>query len=198
MSSSLTFAEQHPTGASPPGFGAFLVKLGLLAAFALTMWGVLAAGTAWEHERFPVRGRIHCDGRPAAGATVKLYRLGAEPRLSRAAAWGTVAEDGRFDVKTLGLAEGAPAGKYAVTVAYEPLVIRGEDFVPGPHALAPELTDPRATPLVIEVLPETNDLGLLQLGTPHAPQPTSPSPRWTLSSGALLLPAHQPPVSGEL
>jgi hypothetical protein len=198
MSSSLNIVHQYPASASPPGFGTFLIKLGALAALALATWGVLAAGTAWEHERFTVVGRIHCDGRPAAGAQVKLYRLGTEPNLSRATAWGTVARDGRFDVRTLGFAEGAPAGKYAVTVAYEPPIIHGEDFVPGPNVLAPKLADPQTTPLVVEIRRATNDLGLLLLGTPQAPQPNSTSPRWNVLSDASQPPSESPSTSREL
>jgi hypothetical protein len=65
-----------------------------------------------------------------------------------------------------------------VTVAWQPHTIQGEDYLPGPQVLAPELTDPRTTPLGIEVFPEPNHLGLLVLKTPSAPRPVLDNSRW--------------------
>ncbi|MDX1948291.1 MAG: hypothetical protein SFU86_23065 [Pirellulaceae bacterium] len=146
----------------------------------LALWGALAAGTLYEHPRFPVVGQVRLDGLPASGARVALHRLSADRTEPRAIAWGEVAADGRFELKMLGLAAGAPAGNYAVTVVYEPAVIRGEDYIAGPHVLAPELADPLATPLQIEVLPQANDLGMLALVTPRAPA----APRFALTNVA--------------
>jgi hypothetical protein len=171
---------------APTGFGLFLAKLGGLAGLWAALWAILAASTALEHPRYPVAGRIHCDGRPAAGARVRLYPLDREPKLARATAWGTVADDGTFAVKTLGWADGAPAGNYAVTVAYQPPVVTGEDYRPGPQVVAAELTDPHSTLLAIEVLPEPNELGLLSLETPRAKEPLEMSHRWSALSSSHL------------
>ena len=140
--------------------------------------GGIVASTVLEHERFPVVGQVKLDGLPATGAQVALHRLEAQQPTVRPAAWASVAEDGVFRVKTLGLADGAPAGKYAVTVTYKPAVVRGEDYLAGPHVLAGELADPQATPLVIEVLPGANNLGLLPLETPRATSQLGLDSRW--------------------
>lgn len=174
------------TSRQSAGFGRFLAYLAGLAALFLFLWAALAASTVLEHERFPVVGQVKLDGLPAAGARVALHRLDARQPIVRPAAWGSVAADGEFRVKTLGLADGAPAGKYAVTVTYEPPVVRGEDLVAGPHVVAAELADPLATPLVIEVLPQTNNLGLLPLVTPRATGRFELTPQlshWSLSQG---------------
>jgi len=173
------------------GFPLLLAKLGGIFGLWFGLWAALAASSALEQPRFPIGGQIHCDGRPAAGAKVRLFPLDREPRLARAAAWGTVAGDGTFEVKTLGFAEGAPAGKYAVTVAYEPPMICGEDYQPGPQVLAAELTDPHTTPLAIEVLPEPNQLGLLALESPRAPRPIENNSRWSLLSKSHLIPGER-------
>ena len=192
----MSFVFKPAPAAAPSGFGTFLAKLSGLGLFGFALWGILAASTALEHERFPVAGEILVDGRPAAGAQVRLYRLHAGPDLARAVAWGRTDEHGAFDVKTLGWADGAPAGKYAVTVAYEPATIRGEEYLPGPHVLADELADPRTTSLVVEVLAEPNQLGVLDLDTPKTCIEIKRNSRWSLFH-SLPLPLSLTP-SGEL
>jgi hypothetical protein len=181
----MSFAKELEIAAAPTGFRRFLTKLAGLALLGTTHWGLLVASTALEHERFPVAGEVSVDGQPATGAQVRLYRLHDEPELARAVAWGTVKDDGRFSLKTLGWAEGAPVGKYAVTVAYEPPVIHGEDFLPGEHVLAESLADPRTTSLAVEVLAEPNHLGVLELKTPQARLELARDSRWLLSQTSL-------------
>jgi hypothetical protein len=185
----MSFALESAPSAASLGFGTFLAKLTGLGLFGFSLWGILAASTVLEHERFPVAGEILVDGRPAAGAKVRLYRLQDEANLARAVAWGRTDEHGAFVVKTLGWADGVPEGKYAVTVAYEPATVRGEEYLPGPHVLAEELAHPRTTPLVVEVLAEPNQLGVLELETPKARLEIDRDSRWSLSqispSGAL-------------
>jgi hypothetical protein len=82
----MSFAFESAPAAAPSGFGTFLAKLSGLGLFGFTLWGILAASSALEHERFPVAGEILADGRPAAGAKVSLYRLEDESNLARAVA----------------------------------------------------------------------------------------------------------------
>lgn len=177
----MSFVFESAPATAPSGFGTFLAKLSGLGLFGFSLWGILAASTALEHQRFPVAGEILVDGRPATGAKVSLYRLQDEADLARAVAWGRTDEHGAFDVKTLGWADGAPAGKYAVTVVYEPATIRGEEYLPGPHVLADELAHSHTTPLVVEVLAEPNQLGVLDLETPKAHLEINRDSRWSLS-----------------
>ncbi|HVK16105.1 MAG TPA: metallophosphoesterase [Fimbriiglobus sp.] len=63
------------------------------------------------------RGRVTLDGMPAAGATVRFYRVEADaPNRPRYVADGLTQEDGTFQLSTHKAFDGIPAGEYRVTV----------------------------------------------------------------------------------
>ena len=66
---------------------------------------------------FPVRGQVLYEGKPTPGALVILHPVNdPDPRAPRAVA--RVGTDGRFAPTTYNAEDGAPAGEYAVTVAW--------------------------------------------------------------------------------
>ena len=94
---------------TPP---ARLLLRGLLA-------GVLLLGAACSGRKtaYPVTGKVLFEGRPAAGAVVQFHPLDAADGAP-VAPLGEVGPDGTFRLTTYAHADGAPAGRYAVTVSW--------------------------------------------------------------------------------
>jgi predicted phosphodiesterase len=68
----------------------------------------------------PVKGYVYCDGVPPAGATIAFHQKGATTNLAyRAVADAVIEGDGSFTLSSAGPFDGAPAGDYVVTVAYD-------------------------------------------------------------------------------
>src|SRR5262245_21793809 len=80
--------------------------------------------------RFPVVGSLVYDGLPAAGARIAFLRCGND-KSGQPIATAIVHADGSFRAITLGLADGLPAGRYAVTLQWQPPTIRGDEYLPG-------------------------------------------------------------------
>jgi hypothetical protein len=79
--------------------------------------GVLLCITSCSSQKraYPVEGKVLFEGRPAAGATVQFHPLDTnekEPLVPR----GQAGADGTFRLTTYEFEDGAPAGRYAVTV----------------------------------------------------------------------------------
>jgi hypothetical protein len=69
---------------------------------------------------FPVQGKLTAQGKPLAGAFLVFYPIrdlpeGSAKTLPRA----RTLQDGTFSVSTYGANDGAPAGKYRVTVSWK-------------------------------------------------------------------------------
>jgi hypothetical protein len=70
---------------------------------------------------FPARGKVLCDQKPAPKAIVTFHPLGTmgvETGPETVNPHGVVAEDGTFQLTTYSPNDGAPAGKYAVTIIW--------------------------------------------------------------------------------
>jgi len=65
---------------------------------------------------YPVRGQVLLEGRPAAQAVVTFHPAGAGAELPRPSA--KTDDEGRFTLTTYESGDGAPEGKYAVTVTW--------------------------------------------------------------------------------
>jgi len=98
----------------------------------------------------PVRGQVFFRNAPAAGATVTFVpRDTAEPRPVRPTA--TVDRDGTFRLTTRLAHDGAPTGRYAVTIVFPSAERKIDDENAGPDLLKGRYRDPRTTPLEVEV-----------------------------------------------
>src|SRR5947209_5956143 len=92
-------------------------------------------------ETYPVRGEVRVGGKPAAGARVQLIALD-EPALARFAPHGDVGPDGTFRLTTFRTGDGAPAGRYALTLTW-PLPPRPGREDEGPDRFRRRYADPR-------------------------------------------------------
>ena len=111
---------------------------------------------------YPVTGRVLCHGQPAEGAHVSFVPLDThEPKARRSG--GQVQKDGSFRLSTYASFDGAPAGRYAVTIVYPSAEKKENDENVGPDLLRGRYADPKTTPLAAEVKEETNNLAPFQI-----------------------------------
>ena len=106
----------------------------------------------------PVRGVVHLDGSPAAGATVSFHLRDRTAKSGlRFAGDGLVEGDGTFVASTYGPFDGLPVGAYVVTVAYDGRygpVGDKRGVIPAAYTRAD------STPLTTEVRPGKNEFTL--------------------------------------
>jgi hypothetical protein len=100
----------------------------------------------------PVKGSVYLDGVPAVNATVVFYLLGADPKKPTRAGDALVEPDGSFVMSTYAAGDGAPAGKYIVTVTRGKLSPSQE--IPAKYAR------PATSPLRVEVKSGVNEFTL--------------------------------------
>jgi hypothetical protein len=84
----------------------FLVSLACLT--------VSGCGDDGKVERFPVRGSVNVDGRPAEGVLMFFCPVNPTPEIERLRPVGFTSPDGKFELTTFDRADGAPAGEYKV------------------------------------------------------------------------------------
>ena len=128
------------------------------------MVALMFASAGCSRERLeavaPVAGKIHYDGKPLAEATVVFHRLEGE---GRSLTTRTTA-DGTFRVTTHQPNDGAPPGRYAVTVELRDWVRDGDEAVrSGRNLLPPKYADPRTSGLECVVVDGDNQLPLWNL-----------------------------------
>ena len=121
---------------------------------------VFASGCSKEPvrlETFPASGTVAFGGKPTPGALVVLHPqqdLGKDvPRPT-----GYVDKDGRFVLTTFKSGDGAPAGKYKLTIEWNKLVVKGKDAEPGPNVLPAKYAAPATTDVEVEIASGPNQL----------------------------------------
>lgn len=119
---------------------------------------VLAACSRSDHQPvYPVTGIVRYKGKPAEGAQVVFVPLdNNEPKLPRPGA--QVRKNGSFRLSTFRSYDGAPAGRYAVTVVYPSPEKKVNDENAGPDLLEGRFADPKTTPLRAELKEEATNL----------------------------------------
>lgn len=112
---------------------------------------------------FPVKGKLLLDGKPLANANLVFHPTTPLPKdASQILPRGRTSEDGDFTLTTYSDNDGAPAGKYRVTVSYrgthQNLRTNEEpDLMPSAYR------NPRASVLKAEVQEGDNDLPPLEI-----------------------------------
>jgi N-methylhydantoinase B/oxoprolinase/acetone carboxylase alpha subunit len=101
----------------------------------------------------PVRGKVMLGPTPAAGAMVVFHPL--DKKDDRAVPRGKVDKDGTFKLSTYDADDGAPVGKYKVTIDWRKGATLDDDGVSLVHA---RYTRPASTPIEVEITPETTEL----------------------------------------
>jgi hypothetical protein len=118
---------------------------------------------------FPVKGSVQMDGQPLSGAEIAFRPFGkgfpadAAKSLPQARTDG----DGNFSLSTYAANDGAPAGKYRVTIKWRGDESRNDDdgnVLPGKYA------NPKATQLRAEVEEGENTLPPFEIKMPPQQQ----------------------------
>jgi len=107
-----------------------------------------------DHPPHPVSGQLLINGEPAEGATVRLFHLGT---------WGektivpqaTTGKDGRFNLSTYGMDDGAPVGEYQVEINW-PAYEHGKNI--GPNRLGRKFDDHKTSGVNVKIDADTKDL----------------------------------------
>jgi 3',5'-cyclic AMP phosphodiesterase CpdA len=102
-------------------------------------------------------GKVTFEGKPAANATVRFYRVDpAAPNQPRYVADGLTEEDGSYLVSTYKAFDGIPAGDYKVTI------VQTGGYSGGgrkeANSLPARYADPKTTPLRVEVKAAANTI----------------------------------------
>lgn len=124
--------------------------------------------------RYPATGSVFVDGKPAEGVRVKLHPEGQHGDLDALRPQATTNADGSFALGTYEDSDGAPAGRYIVTLFWP-------DVPPGPtppdDRLEGRYADPQRSSLSVTVNEEPTELIPFQVdGASRAslPIPTEP------------------------
>lgn len=134
------------------------MRLSVLAACAMTL--ILPSCGSDLHRPYPVRGAVFFQGQPAEGAMVTFIPQSERNDLRPAA---VVGPDGSFQLSSLATFDGAPAGSYAVTIFYLSPEIKADGQNAGPDLLRGKYSDPKTTPLKVEIKAESNNLAPFRL-----------------------------------
>jgi hypothetical protein len=112
-------------------------------------------------ETFPVCGEVHVGGKPAAGARVQLTALD-DPALARLAPHAETNATGAFRLTTFRTGDGAPAGRYALTLTW-PLPPGPRSRSDGPDRLKRRYADPHRPLREVRIVPGENVLAPVEL-----------------------------------
>jgi hypothetical protein len=133
--------------------------------FALAVFHAAGCSNGPQHEPvYPVKGVLLYEDRPAAGAVVWFHALATLEEVSPDTPAtgprpvGIVQQDGSFELQTYGTKDGAPVGRYCVSVMWRRAIEKGgsEDEE---NLLPLRYLDPRLAGLpVVDVTPGVNIL----------------------------------------
>ena len=142
-------------GAAPLRLGAAFV----LSAAALTCASCGPAGK----KVVPVQGKVLYNGQPLKGAFVFFHPVGDNPFTRGDQPRGVVGDDGSFRITTYQADDGAPPGKYTVTIFWQPKAPAGDDGGNPPFvrylspATSPLRAEVKETPTVLQPFDLTLD-----------------------------------------
>lgn len=120
----------------------------------------------WE-TAYPTKGVVKLNGAPVANAEIALFPEGKDiPDSVRPRALTN--EDGTFSVWTYEKGDGAPAGKYKVTVVHNRIIEKNGVPLIQPNDLPPKYALVQTTDLVAEIGKPATELPPIELQTPAA------------------------------
>jgi hypothetical protein len=99
---------------------------------------------------FPVKGQVFFEDRPVKGALVVFHPLD-DPGSKPVRSYARTEADGRFTLSTYVPQDGAPAGRYAVTIVIE-------DDGDGSRSLPARYASPQTSGFVVQVKEGNNQL----------------------------------------
>ena len=136
---------------------------GSWCAAAVVVLSGMGCGSADDVRCAQVHGQVLMAGKPLAEAMVVFHSLDSLPADAPKPLAYCDAE-GRFALTTLRAGDGAPPGRYAVTVELREARQIGEELVrDGRNLLPPQYADPQRTPLNFSVAAGTNEMPAIQI-----------------------------------
>ena len=141
-----------------------LAKVSVMSVISLAFG--IAGCSPKRPQVYPVHGEVFWEGKPAVGALVYLHPCNDAPSnetpAKQSRPMGRVKADGSFDVSTYGTNDGAPIGRYRISLVWTESIAPGSseevDLIP------PEYANPATAPLEpIEIRAEKNVLAPLRL-----------------------------------
>lgn len=139
-----------------------------LLLLLVTTLPILGCGGDGRVPLFPATGSVVVDGKPAGGVVVRLVPAGALDDRDALQPFATTEESGDFSLGTYDKGDGAPAGRYKVTL-FQP------DRPPGPahpnDLLGGQYADPQLSKIEVEISEGPNALKPFEVqGAAAAPQ----------------------------
>lgn len=115
----------------------------------------------WETAH-PVNGSILYKGKPIKDAELVFFPLDEKfPESVRP--WAKSKENGEFALSTYDREDGAPAGKYKVTVVHHEVVVKGPAIAAKPNDLPKKYAKKDTTDLIVEVPRGGTSLPVIEL-----------------------------------
>lgn len=137
---------------------------GGLLVVALVLVSCSKKGPAIErHSVQPVEGQVIWKQKPLAGAYVTFHPQGWEEHSFTTNPAATTGADGRYRLGTYAKGDGAPAGKYVITVT-SPDRSPGAPKMYPPNILPKQYSDPKTSGLEVVIVEGTNVVPALDLG----------------------------------
>lgn len=134
--------------------GPRLARTGGLLGLSLLL---ASCGDDGHVDVYPVSGSVKFGNEIPAGAQIVLHPQGAT-LPENVVAMGTVGPDGKFEIGTYDVADGAPAGEYKATIEWFKVVKAEGGAGRGPNVLPRQYTDPTKSPVTVTVAEGTNAL----------------------------------------
>jgi len=114
-------------------------------------------------ELYPFSGIVNVNGKPAKGAMITLHPS-EDSKLGVVTPHGIADEKGLFILTTHSTADGAPSGKYKVTVSWADVINPGaSDPEPGPEKLPRRYQNKDTSGLEINIEPGMSEAPVLDL-----------------------------------
>lgn len=104
----------------------------------------------WE-KVVPVKGAVTHKGKPVKDAELAFFPVVEEGFPESVRPWAKTTENGEFSVSTYNNGDGAPTGRYKVTVTHHEIVISGGSMGSKPNDLPKKYASKDTTDLVIDV-----------------------------------------------
>ncbi len=137
--------------------GAVLI---LSAAFVL-LQGCGQSGPAL----YPVSGKVQCDGKPVADATVFFHRAG-KTDIGEPVPYGTTGPDGSYQLGTNVPGDGAVAGDYVITIVWPDITKKENGNGERPDLLKGTYLKPTESKLKAAVTTGKNDIPVFEVKLP--------------------------------
>jgi hypothetical protein len=129
-------------------------------AIALTALLISSCGSNTGPAFHAVKGSAFFEGKPATGAVLSFHKVGEDNRANLPHA--KVQPDGTFTLSSHGSGDGAPIGKYQVTVIWKKKKPGGSDE-DGEWVLPPRYLAAATSGLEVDITSGVNELPAFQL-----------------------------------